>query len=195
MNKKLILLISAFLFFMFSCSNEDKRTSLIFEKLESMTGREMLRDLLIQNDNDIEQLSRIFECSPSSLDRILKGNSLPTPEAISQFKNILTETTIIKNKNFNELDPLKKSWYEKIPLLPDNHYAKIGILIFLCLLFIGIVGNNEDGKQSGCGSGCGVIILLLVIVFLLWAGISFFQTPIAYGDNFKYTLDPIWETL
>jgi hypothetical protein len=73
MTRKLNLYLFATFFFLIliSCSKDNDTESLIEDKLDSMSGKEMLRELLIKNDNDVNQLARIFECSPSSLKRIL----------------------------------------------------------------------------------------------------------------------------
>jgi hypothetical protein len=67
-----------------SCTKDTGTDSLIEDKLETMSGKEILRELLIKNDNDVNQLARIFECSPSSLKRIVDGETFT--QKLKQFK-------------------------------------------------------------------------------------------------------------
>ena len=150
MTRKLNYCLYTFFFLLIlaSCSKDNGTESLIEDKLETMSGKEMLRELLIKNDNDIDQLARIFECSPSSLKRIVEGETFATPEAEKQFKNILNQTLISKEKSLDELDLNRDTWSYKIKHFFDKYY-----LWFIGLFVIGIlmnIGGEKDG-QTGCG--------------------------------------------
>jgi hypothetical protein len=177
-----------------SCSKENKTESLIEEKLETMSGKEMLRELLIKNDNDIYQLARIFECSPSSLKRILEGETFATTEAEKQFKNALNQTLITKEKTLNELDPLKQSWSYSIKFFIENHY--VWLIVMLCIVFFLVASESVDSAFfSGLAITFSIIIVLSIVIYVFIILLIWFKDEPVIIDNFKNTFDPIWEQL
>lgn len=190
MTKKLHLLLFAILscLISISCSKDNGTDSLIEEKLDSMSEKEMLRELLIKNDNDINQLARIFECSPSTLKRILSGKTISTVNGKSQFKNILNQTLITQDQTFDQLDPLNQSWHKKSFLFIKN---KIGT-IAICYLVIFIISIFID--LSDIILRIFLYSLFIIIIYILFQYIAnLFASEIIITDEFKYTLDPIWE--
>ncbi len=191
MTRKLNYCLYTFFFLLIlaSCSKDNGTESLIEDKLETMSGKEMLRELLIKNDNDIDQLARIFECSPSSLKRIVEGETFATPEAEKQFKNILNQTLISKEKSLDELDLNRDTWSYKIKHFFDKYY-----LWFIGLFVIGIlmnIGGEKDGQ-----TGCGCITSFLFVCLIIYLVIFFWFTDETLAfDKFKNTYDPIWEIL
>jgi hypothetical protein len=172
-----------------SCSKDNGTESLIEDKLETMSGKEILRELLITNDNDINQLARIFECSPSSLRRIAEGETFATPEAEKQFKNILYQTLISKEKSLDELDLNRDTWSYKIKHFFDNYYLWfVGLFVFGILLSLG----KKEGESAGCGC-IGIFLFLCLIIYLVI--FFWFNDSAVAPDKFKNTYDPIWEIL
>lgn len=209
MTKKLYFyLLNAILFLtLTSCSKDNGTESLIEDKLASMSDKEILRELLIKNDNDVNQLARIFDCSPSSLKRIIEGETFATPEAERQFKNILNQTLITKDKTLDELDPKYKPLKFKIKRLIEQNYFKIGLICF-GLIIIGLIfpststdkialgfGIDHDDKSYPLtGVGIFAIIATLLIYFILVI-IGWFSAETIYNDLFINSFDPIWEQL
>lgn len=184
-NYSLQLLIPLLFLLFASCSKDNGTESLIEIKLERMSGKEMLVELLIKNDNDVNQLARIFECSPSSLKRIVEGETIPTTEAKNQFKNALNQTLITKEKTLEELDP-EHTWYKTIKSFFEDHFLIlliVYILTFAICYFVGIVNIFAD------------IIILSIIVYVLITIYMWFKGEPIIIDNFKNTIDPIWELL
>lgn len=184
-----------------SCSNDSGTQLLIADKLETMYGKEMIRDLLIKNDNNIDQLSRIFECSPSSLSRIMHGETIATDEAEHQFKNVLTVTLITKEKTLDDLDPKYQSWRAKLEHLIESNYILLAIIIFVIIVVGFLCPSTDDGIFWGptksyplVGVGIGLLIFVLLIYFIVLM-IGWFSTETIYVDNFKNNYDPIWEML
>lgn len=183
-----------------SCSNDNGTETLIEDKLETMSGKEMIRELLIKNDNDVHQLSRIFDCSPSSIKRILHGETIPTSEAKNQFKNILNVTLITKEKTLHDLDPKYQSWQRKLKYLIESNFILL-TLIIIGLIVIGLIfpSTERDFFSSDKSYPVAVVglVLLLLIVVLYFIVIIFgwFSTETIYIDYFKNTYDPIWEIL
>lgn len=190
MTKKLyfylltIMLFSTFI----SCSKDNGTGSLIEDKLETMSGKEILRELLIKNDNDVNQLARIFDCSPSSLRRILAGKeTIATPNAIIEFKNILHQVLITKKKTLDELDPInRENWIYQTKFFIQNHYVW-GIVILFIGLIIALIKNELIGA---------FIILLdiiILLIYLLLISIIWFKGDPVIIDSHKNSADTIWE--
>ena len=172
-----------------SCSKDNGTESLIEDKLEAMSGKEMLRELLIKNDNDIDQLARIFECSPNSLRRIVEGETFATPEAEKQFKYILNQTLISKEKSLDDLDLYRDTWSYKIKHFFDKHYPW-----FIGLFVVGVltIFSNDKEGESGCSCIFGFLFVCVVIYLIVYFCNS--DEPFTI-DKFKNTYDPIWEIL
>jgi len=191
MTRKLYsYLLTAMLFLILtSCSKDNGTGSLIEDKLESMSGKEMLRELLIKNDNDVNQLARIFECSPSSLRRIVEGKeTIATPNAIIEFKNILHQVLVTKEKNLDELDPYNQTWYKKIFFFLKNRIGTIAIC-YLIVFIIFIFFDLPDIALRIFFYSLYIIIICFLITFIA----NFFADKIITVDNFKHNIDTIWE--
>jgi hypothetical protein len=191
MTRKLNFYLFTTFFFLIltSCSKDNGTESLIEDKLETMSGKDMLRELLIKNDNDIDQLARIFECSPSTLKRIVDGETFATPEAEKQFKNILNQTLVSKEKSLDDLDLNRDTWSYKIKHFFDKYY-----LWFIGLFVIGVlmsIGGEKDG-EAGCGCVFGFLVVCLIIYLIIF---FWYNDETLAIDKFKNTYDPIWEIL
>lgn len=188
------LLTTLFFLILTSCSKDNGTESLIEDKLETMSGKEMLRELLIKNDNDINQLARIFECSPSSLKRILESETLTTSEAENQFKNVLNQTLIAKEKTLDELDPLKQSLSYKTKLFITSHYVWIIGMICIILLLVA-TELVEINFFSIIAITFAIIIILCVVIYVFDIIFIWYNGEPLIIDKFKNTYDPIWEIL
>jgi hypothetical protein len=191
MTRKLNSYLFATFFFLIltSCSKDKGTESLIEDKLETMSGKEMLRELLIKNDNDVNQLARIFECSPSSLKRIVDGETFATPQAEKQFKNILNQTLVSKEKSIDNLDLKRDTWSYKIKHFFDKYYLWfIGLFVFGVLT---LFGREKDG-ETGCGCIFGFLFVCVVIYLIIF---FWYSDETLAVDKFKNTYDPIWEIL
>lgn len=190
MTRKLnfYLLTALFFIILTSCSKDNGTEPLIEEKLETMSGKEMLNDLLLKNDNDIRQLARIFECSPSTLKRIKSGETIPTSNGVNQFKNILNQSLINKDYTLDELDPSNQTWHKKMFFFFKNKIGTIAIC-YLIFFIISIFFNLSDIALRIFLYSLYIIIICSVVVCIA----NFFTNEIITADNFKYNIDPIWE--
>lgn len=184
-----IMLFSTFI----SCSKDNGTGSLIEDKLETMSGKEILRELLIKNDNDFNQLARIFQCSPSSLKRILEGETIATTEAKNEFKNALNQTLITKKNTLDDLDPYKQSWSYKTKFFIENHY--VWLIIMLGTIFFLISLELDSDFFAGISITFAIIIVLSIILYVFVTLYIWFADEPVIIDNFKNTFDPIWEQL
>lgn len=170
-----------------SCSKDNGTESLIEDKLESMSGKEILRELLIKNDNNVNQLARIFDCSPSSLRRILEGKeTIATPNAIIEFKNVLHQVLVTKEKTLDQLDPYKQTWLFKIKFFFKNNYISF-IIVFVFAIIIGVTGG---GKLSDL---IFLIWFICLIIYLIIISIIWFKGDPVIIDLHKNSADTIWE--
>ena len=109
MNKITFFLIVFFV--TISCSNNDKKVAnLVNNKVEIMSGHEIVADLLIENDGNEEQLARIFKCSLPTIQRILNKETYLTENALSEFRNLLVAVKVSGKDTFKENDPYYESW-------------------------------------------------------------------------------------
>lgn len=187
---------------MLSCNNDVPKEDLVIEQINSMNGKELVRELLIENDKDYEQLSRIFKCSPDSLRRIQAGDTLPTANAKIELKKLLKSVKVIGNEAFQEVDPkYKTAGYRLI----NFTRLKISIIIIAIISFALWVWApfNAGPFNGGILFIIGGILTFLLFYFLLIPGIgyliywieSIFSSKLDIIDNYHNTLDPIWEKI
>lgn len=98
-------------FFMFSCSRniDDKDKKIYIEyTVETLSSSQLVNMLLIQNNFDKKQLSRILGCSIHTLERIQNGETVFTTSGELQAKTILKE--VFFAGKIKQLDPEKGFW-------------------------------------------------------------------------------------
>lgn len=134
MNKITLLLLAFFV--TLSCSNNDKKVSdLINNKVETMSGREIVTDLLIENDGDEVQLARIFNCSVPTIHRILNKETYLTDNALHEFRNLLVAVKVSSDETFKENDPYYESWIRSFRYWLNTYvFWAIGSGIFIALI-------------------------------------------------------------
>ena len=125
LNSGILILATAFLL---SCgSNEaeeaEKRTE-ITQIIDGMSTKDVLNQLYIFSGGDTEALARILLCTPSSIDRIRKGETTATPEFSKRIKEVLSYASI-EGGDFEDLRQAldsEYSWYYY--LLPDGTFSE-----------------------------------------------------------------------
>ena len=108
----IVLMLSSMLFA--SCS-EDATKRIEFAKIvESRTSQDLLNDLYLGSDADIEAIARILNVTPSSVERIRKGESYPTV----QFEERIYEVSLYYMQNGQSFSKLRAAldpeyaWYD-----------------------------------------------------------------------------------
>lgn len=195
--KKIICLLTI-VFTCLSCSNNDKEVaSLVKDKVETMSGHEVVRDLLIENEGDVEQLSRIFKCSVSTINRVKDKETYLTDNALSEFKNLLVAVKVSGENTFKENDPYYDSWIRSFKYwLNDWIWWAIGLWVLMIILgAIMGAGDNIEGSST-LGS---FVSLPLIVIFgggylVTWIGnmISSYENP---AFLFLEKINPLFETL
>ena len=184
MKKNIYLLTLVFV--SFSCSNNDKEVAgLVKEKVDTMSGHEVVRDLLIENEGDVEQLARIFNCSVSTINRVKDKETYLTDNALSEFKNLLVAVKVSGEDIFKENDPYYDSWIRSFIYWLNG--------IFWIVMVISIFGAILGAlTQQGVGliplALYGVVYLIIWVIELIWS----YEEP---ANLFIEKIDPLFETL
>lgn len=183
MNLKstLLLVVSAILLLTTSCKSEDEKRAEFTQIAQSRSTQELLEDLYVGSDGDVEAMARILNCTPSSIERIRKGET----EATSQFEERVVDVSVyyyLNKQSFSilreQLDPSWK-WYNSVLHSPKNHpflFWSITIVLVIVAFFV---------------FGLSVVIELLLLL-ICWI-ISLFGHPKPMEDRYTDTFNPIIE--
>ena len=190
-NMKKIICLLTFVLAIFSCSNNDKEVAeLVKDKVETMSGHEIVRDLLIENEGDVEQVARIFKCSVSTINRVKDRETYFTDNALSEFKNFLVAVKVSGKDTYKENDPYYDSWVRSFRYWL-NKYVYWAIAGFVLFFIIGFSGGDAGFA--------GYIDALIVIVFgggylitWLFNWIWRYEQPV---NLFIEKINPLFETL
>ena len=189
--KKIIYLI-AIVLTSISCSNNDKKVAeLVKDKIEIMSGHEVVRDLLIENDGDVEQLARIFKCSVNTINRIKDKETYLTENGFAEFKNLLLAVKVSGQDTFKENDPYYNSWIRSFRYWLNSIFW-IVIVISVFGFILGAVSANSEGGAQGIGIiplvFYGIVYLIMWIVNMIWS----YEKPV---NLYLEKINPIFETL
>lgn len=188
--KKIICLIALVLASV-SCSSNDERVSgMVNDKIETMTGQEIVLDLLIENEGDEEQLARIFKCSVSTINRVKNKETYLTDNATTEFKNFLTAVKVSGKETFKENDPYYDFWIRSFRSWLDG--------IFWIVLTISIFGAILGFITGSLGNAEGVGLLPLVLYGFLYLIIWILGLIWSYENPtnlFLEKINPLFETL
>ncbi len=189
--KKIIYLV-LILITSVSCSNNDKTVKeLTVEKVETMNGHEIIRDLLIENEGDKEQLARIMKCSVPTINRVLNKETYLTENAIKEFRSLLTTVKVNGKSTFIDNDPYYNSWIRSF-----KHWLKSIFWIVLVISIFGFILGAITANTEGGAQGIGLIPLGIyaVIYFIIWilGWIWSYEQP---ANLFIEKINPIFETL
>ena len=140
--KGLFLIMTVGLFV--ACSNDEEKRAEFAQIVESRSCESLLNDLYLECDGDIEALARVLKATPSSIERLRKGETLPTKE----FEERIKQTSVYyvqNNQNFDEVRAVldeEYAWYDTVLDFPTRHnvaFWTINIVILLILAFAAIV--------------------------------------------------------
>ena len=175
-----------------SCSSddvdEDAKRREFAQIVENRSAKDLLNDLYVGSDGDIQSLSRMLNVTPSSIERIRKGETEPT----DKFDKRIKDVSVYYFQNEQSYSKLRSvldeewSWYETILYLP-NHYpwwfwgVTIGLFLLTC--------TGVEGLQIIGGSGMIIELLLFIVVWV----ISLFSSPNSIEDKYIDTINPTVE--
>ena len=189
MKKTIYLFILVFT--SLSCSNSDKEVAaLMKEKVQSMSGNEVVRDLLIENENDAEQLARIFNCSVPTIMRVKNKETYLTNNASTEFKNLLAAVKISGEDTFKENDPYYDSWIRSFRYWL-NSYVLWGVGAFVLFFIIGFTGGDVAFAGYIDFSIC---VVFIGGYFLTWI-LNMLFPYLPPANLFLEKINPLFETL
>ena len=170
-----------------SCSNNEAEKRIEYAKIvESRTTQDKLNDLYVGSDGDIEALARVLQVTPSSIERLRKGETEPT----QNFEERLTDASLyyfMNDQSFSKLQSIldeEYGWYDSVLNFPSHHpywFWGINIVLILLLAFVAII----------------VIwpILLELLIFLIAWSASLIFSPDTIEDKYIDTINPVIETI
>lgn len=170
-----------------SCTNDDSEKRVEYAKIvESRTSQDLLNDLYVGSDADVEAIARIMNVTPSSIERIRKGETEPT----DQFEERIHEVSVYYMQNDQSFSKLKSvldpeyGWYDSILYFPSHHpwwFWSINILLLLLLAFATLIAIWP--------------ILLEMLIFLIAWIASLVCSPDAIHDSFVDSINPAIEQI
>jgi hypothetical protein len=170
---------------LFSCSVSEDKSEMI-RIVENRDAKELLNDLYIGSEGNIEALSRILQASPSTIQRIRKGETIPT----EKFEEKIREVSIYYVENDQKFSKLRSvldseyGWYDSVLNFPIHRpwlFWITNIIAILLLAFLALIVIWFFLAE----------LLIFCIVWLISWGMSLFHTmPI---DKYIETINPVLE--
>ena len=152
--------------------------------VESRTCQDLLNDLYIGSDANTEAIARIMNVTPSSIERIRKGETEPT----DQFEERIHEVSIYYMQNGQKFSKLQSAvdpeygWYDSILNFPSHHpwwFWTINIILLLLLAFVAVIAIWP--------------ILIEILIFLIAWIISLIFSPGTIEDKYVDSINPTIE--
>lgn len=173
-----------------SCSSddvdEDAKRREFTQIVENRSSKDLLNDLYVGSDVDIQSLARMLNATPSSIERLRKGDT----EATDKFDKRIKEVAIYYFQNEQSYSKLRSilddewGWYDSIWYFPSHHpYWFWGINIALFIL--GFVEPIDVISM--------LVYIIEFIVFLVVWIITLTITPDVIDDKYKETINPTIE--
>lgn len=154
--------------------------------VENRSAKDLLNDLYVGSDGDIQSLSRMLNATPSSIERLRKGET----EATDKFDKRIKEVSIYYFQNEQSYSKLRSilddewGWYDTIWYFPSHHpYWFWGINIALFIL----------GFVEPIDVICMLVYIIELIVFLVVWIITLTITPDVIDDKYIDTINPTIE--
>ena len=180
-----------------SCSSDEEdevaKQREFAQIVENRSAKDLLNDLYVGSDGNIQSLARMLNATPSSIERIRKGETEPT----DKFDNRIKEVAVYYFQNEQSYSKLRSildeewSWYDSIWYFP-SHSSKLfwGIVIGL-ILVIFVCGMIEELESIALGAMCFILIVTALYIFI-WI-LLFFVSPEDVEDKYKETINPTIE--
>ena len=125
-----------------SCSKNSPEKRVEYSKIiESRTTESLLNDLYIGCDGEVEVLARVLHVTPSSIERLRKGETVPTME-FAERVNEVSLYYVLNDQNFGKvrltLDE-NYPWYEKILDFPTTYPKLFWTLGLIAIILFGVL--------------------------------------------------------
>ncbi len=183
------------IFTLTSCASDNEietEKRIEFAKIvESRTTQDKLNDLYVGCDGDVEALARVLKATPSSIERLRKGET----EATQAFEERLTDVSIyyfMNDQCFTKVQSVldeEYGWYDTILNFPSHHPnifwgVTIGLFILTACVFIPPVAVAASV----------LMILELLVFFITWI-CSLCFSPEVNEDKYTDSINPVIETI
>ena len=175
-----------------SCSSDDAEKRLEFAKIvETRTTQDLLNDLYVGSDADVEAIARIMNVTPSSIERIRKGETEPT----AQFEERIHEVAVFYMQNDQSFSKLQSvldpeyGWYDTFLNAPSHHPwwfwgINIGLLVLSACAFF---------PPASIVGGLGLLLELLFYC-VVWIS-AWICSPDKIQDPYTEIINPTIEQL
>lgn len=171
----------------FTACTSDAEKRLEYAKIvESRSDIDLLNDLYIGSDADVEAISRILNATPSTIERLRKGETNST----DQFSERLQQVSIYYMQNDQSFSKLcsvldhEYGWYDSVINFPLHHpwwFWGINIVLLLILAFLLVLAIWP-------------ILIEMLIFFVAWIA-SLICSPSPIEDNYIEIINPIIEQI
>ena len=167
-----------------SCSSddvdEDAKRREFAQIVENRSAKDLLNDLYVGSDGDIQSLSRMLNVTPSSIERIRKGETEPT----DKFDKRIKDVSVYYFQNEQSYSMLRSilddewRWYETILYFPVHHpwWFWCGSFILAVLCFVAVESLTT--------------LWIEAFVFLVAWGCSLIFSPEKMEDKYSDTINP-----
>ena len=175
-----------------SCSSSDEEKRIEYVSIvEQRSSVDLMNDLWVAADGDVEALARILQITPSSIERIRKGETVPT----DVFEEKLRDVAVyyyVHDKSFKALRSAldgEYSWYDTMLYSFSLHpwwfwgaNIVLGIIVSICL---------GEGQEETAG----YLFLAELVVFIIAWICSLIFSPDAMQDRYKDSINPVIEQI
>ena len=183
LNVLKIAMVLSFTGVLLSCSSDEEKRAEFAQIVENRSCESLLNDLYLGCDGDIEALARVLRATPSSIERLRKGETLPTKE----FEERVKQASIYYVQNRQDFEEVRAvldeeyAWYENVLHFP----AKNPVLSIVITIILAIISIYAFGIP---------IIALFLFYVVLWI-ISLFSSPEPMYDNYTDSINVTIEQL
>jgi hypothetical protein len=154
--------------------------------VEKKSAIDAMNELYVAADGDIESLARILQTTPSVINRIRQGETLPTMDFEDKYKEILVYYNL-NDRSFSKLQSAlddEYSWYNSVLNFPSHHpwwFWSINIVLILILPFAALIATWP-------------ILLELLIFLIAWIFLLIYS-PSPMEDRYTDSINPIMEQI
>lgn len=154
--------------------------------VEKKSAIDAMNELYVAADGDIESLARILQTTPSVINRIRQGETLPTMDFEDKYKEILVYYNL-NDRSFSKLQSAlddEYSWYNSVLNFPSHHpwwFWSINIVLILILAFAALIAIWP-------------ILLELLIFLIAWIFLLIYS-PSPMEDRYTDSINPIMEQI
>lgn len=154
--------------------------------VEKKSAIDAMNELYVAADGDIESLARILQTTPSVINRIRQGETLPTMDFEEKYKEILVYYNL-NDRSFSKLQSAlddEYSWYNSVLNFPSHHpwwFWSINIVLILILAFAAFIAIWP-------------ILLELLIFLIAWIFLLIYS-PSPMEDRYTDSINPIMEQI